>query len=222
MIEESLLPLDDGRQGARAWSPATVPARLAEIGVAGALVGVLMVLLWLHPRTDLAQAPAQLLFWLKAAYTGGLALAALGLSVALVRGVSQRPVWLAGAGLVLAMLVAAGVQAAGLEPAALVRLLGPADGAVCLGIVLVVAAPMLAFATLGLKGLDLERPVALGLAAGLFSGGVAASVYGLHCQHASYVFVGLWYTAAVGLCGAAGAGAMWLIARRGPLRPDEA
>lgn len=215
MIDDSVLPLDDNGHGARAWSPATVPVRLFEIGVAGALAGLLMVLLWLQPRPDLAQAPVQPLFWLKAAYTGGLALAALGLTVALSRGASQRPVWLATACLVLLALVAAGIQAVGLEPSALARLLGPAGGAACLGSILIVAAPMLVVAMLGLKGLDLERPVALGFAAGLFSGGVAASVYGLHCPHVSYVFVGLWYTTAVALCGAVGAGFMWLISRPG-------
>jgi len=49
------------------------------------------------------------------------------------------------------------------------------------------------------------RPMAAGFAAGAFSGGIAATVYGLHCPEATFVFVGLWYTLGVAASGVIGA-----------------
>jgi hypothetical protein len=49
------------------------------------------------------------------------------------------------------------------------------------------------------------RPMLTGFAAGAFAGGVAATVYGLHCGESTMVFVGTWYTLGVlgtGLLGA--------------------
>jgi hypothetical protein len=37
------------------------------------------------------------------------------------------------------------------------------------------------------------RPRLTGFMAGLFSGGLAASIYSLHCPELSPVFVGIWY-----------------------------
>ena len=45
-----------------------------------------------------------------------------------------------------------------------------------------------------------------GFAAGIFAGGLAASIYGLHCPHSTFLFVGLWYGGGVLLTGAVGAG----------------
>jgi hypothetical protein len=56
-----------------------------------------------------------------------------------------------------------------------------------------------------LRQLAPTRPMLAGFAAGAFSGGVAATVYGLHCPEATFVFVGVWYTlglVASGLIGA--------------------
>jgi hypothetical protein len=36
-----------------------------------------------------------------------------------------------------------------------------------------------------------------GFAAGAFAGGVAATIYGLHCGESTMVFVGIWYTMGV-------------------------
>ncbi|WP_395445953.1 NrsF family protein [Caulobacter sp. UC70_42] len=36
-----------------------------------------------------------------------------------------------------------------------------------------------------------------GLATGLFAGGVAATVYGLHCAENTFTFVALWYSLGV-------------------------
>jgi len=49
------------------------------------------------------------------------------------------------------------------------------------------------------------RPALAGFAAGAFSGGVAATVYGLHCGESAMAFVGVWYTLGVLACAGLGA-----------------
>lgn len=208
-IDDSFARLDEARHRPPAWSPATIPQRLIEVAVAGTLVAVLMNLVWLELRPDIARAPTHALFWMKALYTGGLALTALYATVILARpfGSVRIPGALGGA-LVAAVLIAAVIQAAQMDTAPLARLFVPSGIAVGLINIVSLAAPMLVLVTLGLRRIDLERPIAMGLAAGLFCGGVAATAYGLHCPHETYVFVGLWYTAGIALCGAIGAGAL--------------
>lgn len=214
-IDDTVAPLGDADTAAPAWSLATIPARLGEIGIAGVFAAVLLVLVWLGARPDLAHAPEQPFFWLKALYTGGLAWVALGAAKALARpNGTSRPALLVSSALVVSMLIAAAIQATRLEPALLARLLRPAAIGECLFNITSLAAPMLLFATLGLSRIDLERPAVMGLTAGLFCGAVAATVYGLHCPHSTFVFIGLWYTAGIALCGAVGAGALKLLRLR--------
>jgi hypothetical protein len=49
------------------------------------------------------------------------------------------------------------------------------------------------------------RPTLAGAAAGLLSGGLAATVYGLHCQETAIPFVAIFYTLGIVLSTAAGA-----------------
>lgn len=217
-IDDTLAPLDAGASGeslgAPIWSTATLPWRLLEVGGAGALAGVLMILVWLQVRPDLTEAAGHAFFWIKAAYTAGVALFALVAATWLARG---RPggvtvLALAGAAAV-AMLVAAGVQNAAMSPAALTALHWP-NALVCLGNILVIAAPMLGLTAFGLRDVDLLRPAPTGFACGLFCGGVAATVDGLHCWQGTYAFVGPWFTLAMLVSGGIGAGAIKLLARR--------
>jgi hypothetical protein len=191
-----------------------MPWRLAEIAAAGALAGVLMILLWLDLRPDLPVAAAHPFFWIKAAYPAGVAGCAMVAATWLARA---RPggvmaLALAGAG-ACAMLIAAAVQASSMTLAGLATLYWP-NGAVCLGNVLVIAAPMLALAVAGLRHVDLERPAATGFACGLFCGGVAGTIDGLHCWQGSFAFVGVWFTLALLVSGGVGAAAIALLARR--------
>jgi hypothetical protein len=56
-----------------------------------------------------------------------------------------------------------------------------------------------------LRGMAPTRPGLAGFAAGAFAGGLAATVYGLHCGESTMVFVGTWYTLGVLGTGALGA-----------------
>lgn len=211
-IDDTVVSLKDG--GAPIWSAATLPWRLVEIAAAGALTGVLMILVWLDVRPDLPVAAAQPFFWIKAAYPAAVAGCAMvaATRMARVRPGGVRALAVAGA-LASALLIAGAVQASGMTAGALAALYWP-HAAACLGNVLLIAAPMLALIAAGLRDVDLERPAPTGFACGLFCGGVAATVNGLHCWQGTYAFVGPWFTLAMLLCGAVGAGAIKLLARR--------
>jgi hypothetical protein len=73
---------------------------------------------------------------------------------------------------------------------------------------------MLALTGVGLREVDLERPALTGFACGLFCGGVAATVDGLHCWQGTYTFVGPWFTLAMLVSGGIGAGLVKLLAHR--------
>jgi hypothetical protein len=90
----------------------------------------------------------------------------------------------------------------------------------CVFYVAVLSIPMLLVAGAGLRGVELERPGLTGLFVGLFCGATAASIYGAHCLDSTFLFVALWYTLGVVLCGAAGAVGLKLVGL-GP-RPEPA
>lgn len=213
-IDDTLAPASGEGQGAPIWAAATLPWRLAEIACAGALAGVLMILFWLNLRPDLAVAAAEPFFWIKAAYPAVIAVCALVAATRTARNQAGAGVPLALAGVAACALLSAGaLQAVGLSPTALGVLYWP-NALVCLGNILVIAAPMLVLTVAGLRDVDLTRPALTGFACGLFCGGVAAAVDGLHCWQGTYAFVGPWFTAAMLVCGGLGAGAIALNARR--------
>ena len=57
------------------------------------------------------------------------------------------------------------------------------------------------------------RPALAGAGAGLFVGGVAATVYGLHCGETSAAFTLIWYTGGIAASALLGALAGWRILR---------
>lgn len=213
-IDDTVAPISGAGAGAPIWSAATLPWRLAEVAAAGALAGVLMILGWLDLRPDLAAAVAHPFFWIKAGYPAAVAVFALVAATWIARCRTTGVLALAGAAaLAVAMLIASVVQASSMTAGALATLYWP-NAAVCLGNILVIAAPILALTVAGLRDVDLEQPAITGFACGLFCGGVAAAVDGLHCWQETYAFVGPWFTLAMLLSGAVGAGAVKLLARR--------
>ena len=183
------------------------PRRLAAVAGAGALVALVLVLVWLRPRHDLMSAMQGGMFWMKALYT-----AALGLAGYLAIERLSRPAgggrrgWLLG-GAALVVFVAAGVVQAMRSPdiqAALHMLRGHSWHS-CSVNILILGLPMLALGLVAVRGMAPTRPVAAGFATGLFAGGVAATVYGLHCAENTFTFVALWYSLGVLLLAALGA-----------------
>ncbi|MFN3892468.1 MAG: NrsF family protein [Beijerinckiaceae bacterium] len=80
----------------------------------------------------------------------------------------------------------------------------------CLGSVALLSALPLAAFLYGLRNGASIRPGLAGAFAGAAAGGLAASLYALHCTDDSPFFVAIWYTLAVALVAIAG----WLIGRR--------
>jgi hypothetical protein len=189
-----------------------LPWRLTEVAAAGALAGVLMILAWLDLRPDLSVAAAS------NRSSGSrppipppspvLRPGHRHLDRALADKRAASPGRRGRPGQRHADR--RGVQASGMAPGALKALYWPngdlhgqrpghrrAD-----------AGPGAA----GLRDVDLERPALTGFACGLFCGGVAATVDGLHCWQETYAFVGPWFTLAMLVSGGIGAGVVKLLA----------
>jgi hypothetical protein len=184
------------------------PARLSPWMIGGAFamaVTAVVILLGVLPSlSDVMQGPA---FWLKAAYTGALAVASLWLVTRLGR--PGASVGLAG------WSIAAIVGVAGVVGATELMLL-PAEARmddwlgftwkVCALNILVLsvfAGPLIFLAA---RRLAPTRPMQAGAATGLLTGAVAATAYGLHCPEATAAFVATWYT--LGMAAAAALGAV--------------
>lgn len=171
----------------------------------GALASALLLLGGLGLRPDLNAAMAGTALWAKAAYTSGLGLAGLLLTVQLARPDSERLrfLWLIAIPASLALLFSGAELAGAASTERSDLLLAPKW--TCVPLILMLSAPI--FAGLGsvLRRLAPTRLDAAGAAAGLTAGGFAASIYGLYCQQASPTYVLTRYTLAIALASAAGA-----------------
>lgn len=183
------------------------PRRLAMVAGVGAVAALLLVLGWLHTRQDLMSAMRGGMFWMKALYT---ALLGVGGYLAVERlsrpAGSGRKGWLLAGG-VVAACVAAGVIQALMSPdiQRALHMLRGHSWHVCSRNILVLGLPMLGLGLWTVRGMAPTRPVLAGFATGLFSGGVAATVYGLHCPEHTFTFVALWYSLGVLALAALGA-----------------
>jgi hypothetical protein len=184
------------------------PAGLSPWMVGGALavaVAAVVVILGVLPGLgEVIRGPA---FWAKGAYTGALAAASLWLVVRLGRpGASVGlPGW----------TVASIVSLAGLAGMLELALLPPEarmddwlgfTWRVCVPNILMVSAFTAPLIFLAARRLAPTRPMQAGAAAGLLTGALAATAYGLHCPESTAAFVASWYT--LGMAGAAAGGAL--------------
>lgn len=184
------------------------PARLSPLLV-GAAFGVALtaVTIMLGVLPDLAEVVRGPVFWAKAAYTGALALASGWLVTRLGR--PGASIGLAGWS-VAAIVGLAGVVGATelvlLPPEARMDDLMGFTWKVCAINILKVSAFTAPLIFLAARRLAPTRPMQAGAAAGLLTGAVAATAYGLHCPEATAAFVAVWYT--LGMAAAAGFGAV--------------
>ncbi|HZZ90122.1 MAG TPA: DUF1109 domain-containing protein [Caulobacteraceae bacterium] len=196
-------------------SPVRAPPpglRLAGAALAGAAISaaLLLALLGLRPMHEAMHSPS---FWMKAAYTLILAAAGWLTAASLARpgGRAGIGVWLAVAGVAwlasLAMMETMRTPASGMT-----RLWLGWTWNLCPWRILALAAPVFVAALRTMQHMAPTRPALAGAAAGLFAGGVGASVYGLYCEETAAAFVVLWYTLGVAACAALGAaiGSRWL------------
>jgi hypothetical protein len=183
------------------------PAQRLALGAgAGAVVVLLLVLGWLGPRPDLARATAGGFFWIKAAYTGALGVAGFWAVERLGRpGAPVNRAAALGASVVLLFGLVALAQGLGMDARQRLVAVKGVSWTVCTRNIAILAVPIMGVTLSILRQLAPTRPTLAGFAAGAFSGCLAATLYGLHCPEATFVFVALWYT--LGVVVSAGIGA---------------
>jgi len=189
----------------RPTPPGAVNRKLLTALVAGGLVTFAIVALWLRCQPLLAAAH-QSWFWMKAAYTGLLTVAA---AVTVRRlSVPGSRIGLApfAAALVILVMLALGVgQILSATQAGRLALWLGHTWKICSPLILLLAMPIYACLIAAIRGLAPTRPALTGAAAGLAAGALAASLYGLHCPEQAAAFVATWYTLGIGAATALGA-----------------
>ena len=178
-------------------TPAVSP-RLVGAAVLGGLIAFALVALWLGFRPDLAEAPATRMFWMKAFYTALLAVGGFWAVERVSRPAGSPRKGLTLAFSVFALLVAIGAwRFMGAAPDERMPMLMGQSWRICPRNILVLGLPILAAVLLVVRNLAPTRLSLAGAAAGLFSGGLAATIYGLHCPEHTMAFVAVWYSLGV-------------------------
>lgn len=172
-----------------------LPMRVALLAAIGAIGAFVILVPWIGLRPDLAEAVMGMTFWMKAIYTAGLGCAGFALFERLARpGAKGRIGWLL-AGLFATAIVGIAIYQVMSTPMDQMR-------AAFMGVswdkcpwrILVLSIPGLAVLLWTMRRYAPTRPALAGAAAGLLAGGVAATVYGLHCQETAAPFVAIWYS----------------------------
>jgi hypothetical protein len=191
---------------AAAVEPNATARRFALALVWGALGAMLIMLVHLGVRADIAEAALLPMFWMKLVLVACIAASGLltaahlsqpGARIGLVPVVLATPV-LVVCGMEAWTLLEAGTSGrAELLP-------GKTWNQAPLSI-FILSIPALAAAFWAMKGLAPTRLVLSGAAAGMLAGGIGAIAYSFHCTEMAVLFVGIWYFAGVLLPVAVGA-----------------
>jgi len=181
-------------------------ARLLLVAVAMGIAGSLLVfLVMMGPRPDLAGAMSHPGMWTKLAYC----LAIAGFSLWLVERAGRpgaamtRPALLLALPL-LAIAILAGLQM-GAPGADMSGLVMGRSSRVCAAYVTLTALPTLAATFWALRKLAPTRLTLAGAGAGLFAGAAGAFVYCFHCTEEAAPFIAVWYTLGIAVVTAIGA-----------------
>ncbi|HEY2708764.1 MAG TPA: DUF1109 domain-containing protein [Caulobacteraceae bacterium] len=196
----ALLAEDTDVVRARPFAPLLLAA-----AVAGAVVSIAILAMWLgfRPLMPAMHTPS---FWMKAAYTGLLAVAALVATSRLARPGGQIGVALVLGAVTIAWLaMMAGHETMRAAPDAMSKLWMGDSWRVCPFRILALSAPVFAVVIWALRRAAPTRPMLAGAAAGLLAGAVGATVYGLACNEATAAFVVTWYSLGLAVCAALGA-----------------
>ena len=172
-------------------------------GLAGA---VLLMMLMLGVRPDLAAAAMLPQFWFKVLFAFCMTLLALLVSTRLARpGMALKHWPLALAAPVLVVWLAAAAILLQATPEQRLPLLLGSTWKVCPLLIAVLSIPSFGALMWAMRGLAPTRLRAAGAAAGLLSGALATLVYCLHCPELEPSFVGVWYLAGMMIPTIAGA-----------------
>lgn len=157
-------------------------------------------------RSDLAQAMGGMMFWMKLAFAGALAVFASLSTERLGRpGMRVGVVW-AGltAPLILLWLVAI-VAIVGAEPAQRAELIFGTTWKTCPFNIALISLPLFAATVWFMKGLAPTKTALAGASAGLLAGALATLIYAFHCPESAVPFVGIWYVLGISIPTVAGA-----------------
>jgi hypothetical protein len=186
-----------------------VPSVERQLGIAlaaGFAVSAMLFWAMLAPRPDFAAAAMTLRFDLKIVETLLLAVTAGLLGLRLARPAAQTRgqaiALLAAPALLLAAIAA---ELALLPRDQWMRVLVGSNSLLCLSSIPLLSVPLLGAALYGLRQGAPTRPALTGAVAGLLAGGLAATLYAVHCFDDSPLFVATWYGLAIGLVTLAGA-----------------
>lgn len=187
--------------------PSRATARRYAFALAlGGLGSMLLMLLALGLRADLAEAAQMPMFWIKLAFPLSLALAAWSATTRLARpGVRLGRVPLALAAPVAVIWLMAIAALLGAAPETRPALLLGATWAVCPALIAMLSLPTFVGTFWAMSGLAPTRPALAGAAAGLLAGAVATAVYALHCPEMAAPFLATWYLLGMLIPTAAGA-----------------
>jgi hypothetical protein len=196
--------------------PATsmpVTRRLAPAALIGAVIALAAVFAWLGIR-DMGQAVTSPTYWMETLYTAALGAAGFLLAERLSRPGAKATRGVIVLVTVIAMMLGLAVAQLFATPPEAMRdaLLGTTWDR-CPWRIAALAIPGLALSLVAMRRLAPTRPALAGAGAGLFVGGIAATVYGLHCAETSAAFTLIWYTGGVALSTALGALAGWRLLR---------
>ncbi|QDO96493.1 DUF1109 family protein [Ferrovibrio terrae] len=183
------------------------PQRSLALALAGA-VAAAAILFWLllGPRGNALVSLAEPRFVLKFLVTLGLAAAAIGLVLRLIRPGAAPGLW--HSALLLApglLLIGIGGELLAVPAERWMTVLVGVNARICLTYI-----PLMGLAPLGLILLALRRgaptrPALAGAVAGLIAGGISAAFYASHCPDDSPLFVATWYVLAIAILAALGA-----------------
>lgn len=190
---------------ARAPEPPRIGPRLAIAAALGAVAALAISVSGFGVRPDLSSAllslPAGLKVVAPLALAGGAFVWACGLARPDAPPLGARML-LPAAALFMAPALGAGLPALSEDVGAT---LDNGTAWVCLALLGLTALAPLVLVLAAMRSTATTNPGWAGFAAGLLAGGVGAAAYAVHCPLDAASFVSIWYPAAIGLVGLAGA-----------------
>lgn len=183
---------------------AVVARRLAPAMLFGIVASAALSLAILGPVSDPALPGVAL--WIKLFYAAALAAVAAWLTGRLSRPAARSTsAALAVVGVMLVMAAAGWISLLAVQPENRLAYALGRSWTMCPWAVLGLSLPALAATLWAVRGLAPTQPCAAGLAAGLLAGTAGAAGYALHCVEQSTLFVAIWYSLGIAMCGVFGA-----------------
>ena len=187
--------------------PANAVGRRFAVALGWGLpAAVLLMVVTLGVRVDLAQDAGNLMFWLKKAFPAGLALAGLIAVERLARpGMRLGGLWMALAAPLLLLWLLAVWVLLNAAPAQRVGLILGSTWSSCPLNIALISLPLFVATLWAMKGLAPTRLALAGAGAGLLAGALGALVYSLHCPELAAPFLAVWYVLGIAIPALAGA-----------------